>query len=74
MTEIKRIVEAILKEEKSPMKTLKDILIDNIDFDDYDSADLNAKGDKKIIEMFKIFRSERDFDIRTKGIRNALIN
>jgi hypothetical protein len=65
----------LLKEEKSPRESLKDILIDNIDLDPYDNLSyINqfAKGDQKILEMFKIFKDEREYDIKIVGLSKSI--
>jgi hypothetical protein len=54
----------LIKEEKSPRESLKDVLIDIIDLD--------AEGDEKILEMFKIFKEQKGYEIKRVGISNAL--
>jgi hypothetical protein len=65
----------LLKEEKEPIESLKDFLIDNIDLEPYNNLDYvnqNAQGDDKIIEMFKIFKEEKEYNIKRIGLSNAL--
>jgi len=64
----------LLKEEKSPKDLLKQHLIELIDLDNYDDLNQYAKGDEKIIELFKTFKSEKDWDIKQSGLKKALEN
>jgi hypothetical protein len=52
----------LIKEEKSPKDSLKEHLIELIDLEPYDNMsniNIYANGDQKIVEMFKIFKSEK---------------
>lgn len=66
----------LIKEEKSPKDTLKDHLIELIDLEPYDNLSyINqyAKGDEKIVEMFKIYKSEKEYELnRGVSIKKSL--
>jgi hypothetical protein len=67
----------LIKEEKSPRELLKEFLIDNIDFEGYEDLDYinhRAQGDDKIVELFKVFEKEKDYDIKRVGVTKALID
>jgi hypothetical protein len=68
----------LIKEEKSPKETLKDHLIELIDLDSYgDLPYVNqyVKGEEKIVELFKIYKKERGYEINGgMSLKKSLID
>lgn len=62
----------LIKEEKSPKDLLKDHLIQLIDLEPYDNLNFinqHAKGEEKIVEMFKIFKNEKEYEFKGNPTR-----
>jgi hypothetical protein len=57
----------LLKEERSPRDVFKNHLIYLIDLDEEENVNKFAKGEDKFKELFKIFKSEKGYELE-KGI------
>lgn len=64
LNELRTLVKQVLNEEKSPYDYFKEHIIELIDLNDYDSINKNAQGDDKLRELFKIYKSEKNYELK----------